>query len=80
MGYLWVQTRANHLGIESTVTWATPGRFTAANNFSCGENSAGCGGKGEDTNGLHRTQFYVDPSTDVEAVQRKLKEGGHVMV
>jgi cathepsin X len=79
MGFLRVKTGSNLLGIESTVAWATPGQFTTANNFPCGEGGGGCGGE-EDNNGPHRTQLYVDPSTDVEAVQRKLLEGGHVML
>jgi hypothetical protein len=70
---------SNLLGIEESVAWATPGQFTVAN-IPCGEGGAGCGGEDGDTDGPHRTQFYVDPSTDVESVQRKLKGGGHVMV
>lgn len=70
----------NLLGLESTVAWATPGAFTTAGNVRCGEGGAGCGGDEGDADGPHRNQFYVDPSTDVEAVQRKLREGGHVMV
>jgi len=77
MGFLRVKTGSNLLGIESTVAWATPGQFTTANNFPCGEGGGGCGGEEGDDNGPHRTQFYVDPSTDVEAVQRKLMDGGH---
>jgi len=80
MGFLRVKTGTNLLGLESTVAWATPGQFTTANNFPCGEGGGGCGGEEGDTDGPHRTQLYVDPSTDVEAVQRKLTEGGHVMV
>lgn len=78
MGFLRVKTGSNLLGTESTVAWATPGSFTTAN-IPCGEGGGGCGGEDTD-NGPHRTQFYVDPSTDVEAVQRKLMEGSHVMV
>jgi len=69
----------NLLGIEESVAWATPEKFTTTN-FPCGEGGSGCGGKEGDTDGPHRTQFYVDPSTSVESVQRKLKEGGHIMV
>lgn len=73
-------TGSNILGLESTVAWATPGQFTTDNNYPCGEGGAGCGGEDGDTDGPHRTQFYVDPSKDVEAVQRKLKAGSHIMV
>lgn len=70
----------NVLGIESSVAWATPGQFTTAHNFPCGEGGAGCGGDEEDANGPHRTQYYVDPSNDVAAVQRKLRDGSHVAI
>mmetsp|Transcript_36492 Transcript_36492/g.77816 ORF Transcript_36492/g.77816 Transcript_36492/m.77816 type:complete len:118 (+) Transcript_36492:103-456(+) len=80
MGFLRLKTGSNLLGIESTVAWATLGQFTESNNFPCGEGGAGCGGEEEDANGPHRTRRYVDPSANVEAVQRKLKEGGHIMV
>mmetsp|Transcript_31225 Transcript_31225/g.57743 ORF Transcript_31225/g.57743 Transcript_31225/m.57743 type:complete len:372 (-) Transcript_31225:160-1275(-) len=80
MGFVRVKTGSNLLGIESTVAWATLGTFTTDNNYPCGEGGAGCGGEEGDTNGPHRTHYYVDPSADVEAVQRKLKEGGHIMV
>lgn len=69
---------SNLLGIEESVAWATPGQFTTAN-IPCGEGGSGCGGQ-EGGDGPHRTQFYVDPSAHVESVQRKLKEGGHIMV
>lgn len=78
MGFVRVKTGSNLLGIESTIAWATPGQFTTANNFPCGEGGAGCGGEEGNDNGPHRTQFYVDPSENVEAVQRKLSEGGHI--
>ena len=72
MGFVRVKTGSNLLGIESTVTWVTLDQFTKANNFSCGEVGAGCGGEEEDTDGPHRTHYYVDPSKDVAALQRKL--------
>ena len=80
MGFLRVKTGSNLLGIESTVAWASIGQFTTDNNYPCGEAGEGCGGDGSGGDGPHRTQYYVDPSTNVEAVQRKLKEGGHIMV
>lgn len=79
MGFLRVKTGSNLLGLESTVAWATLGQFTTDNNYPCGEGGDGCTG-GEDKDSPHRTQFYVDPSVDVEAVQRKLKEGSHISV
>ena len=80
MGYVRVKTGSNLLGIESLIAWATPGTFTSENNIPCCEAGAGCGSDESDNNGPHRTQLYVDPSNDVAAVQRRLKEGGHVMV
>jgi hypothetical protein len=76
VGFLRVKTGLNLLGTETTVAWATPGQYTTENNFPCGEGGGGCGGE-DSTNGPHLTRYYVDPSTDVEAVQRRLKEGGH---
>lgn len=80
MGFLRVRTGSNVLGIESSIAWATPGQFTTSNNYPCGEGGFGCGSGESDTHGPHRTQYYVDPSSDLAAVQRKLGEGGHVMV
>jgi len=80
LGFVRVLTGSNMLGIESAVAWATPGQFTVANNFPCGEGGAGCGGEEGDTNGPHRTQLYVDPSDDVAAVQRKLRDISHIAV
>lgn len=80
MGFARVATGWNILAIESEIAWATPGQFTVANNFPCGEGGAGCGGEEGDTKGPHRTQYYVDPSNDVGAVQRKLKDASHVAV
>ena len=78
MGFLRLLTGINLLGIESSVAWATPGQFTVANNFPCGEGGGGCGGGEDQTNGPHITKFYKDPSLNVEAVQRSLREGRHV--
>jgi cathepsin X len=78
MGFFRIMTGSNLLGIEESVAWATPGQFTTANNFPCGEGGSGCGGKDGGT-GPHVTQYYVDPSTQIEAVQRKLVNGDHIM-
>lgn len=53
----------NLLGIESEIAWATPGEFTT-DNYPCDEDGKNCNGGG--------SQTYVDPSSDVEAMQRRL--------
>lgn len=80
MGFFRVSTGTNLLGIESTVAWATPGTFTVENNFPCGEGGGGCGGNESDSSGPHRLEYYIDPSTNVEAVRRGLREGHHHML
>eukprot|EP00804_Cyclotella_cryptica_P006446 CCRYP_018069-RA/>CCRYP_018069-RA protein AED:0.11 eAED:0.11 QI:51/1/1/1/0.6/0.5/6/237/374 len=80
MGFLRIQTGRNLLGIESSVAWATPGQFTVSDNFPCGEGGGGCGGDESNTNGPHVTQFYKDPSSDVEAVKRSLRDGLRVVL
>lgn len=62
MGYFRIAMGGNLLGIESEVAWATPGAFTISN-FPCSEDGKNCNGG---------VQYYVDPSEDVEAVQRRL--------
>lgn len=57
----------NSLGIESTVAWATPKAWTSIN-FPCDEDGSNCGPSVE-------TSYYVDPSTDVESVNRRLRRG-----
>ena len=78
MGFFRIKIGSNLLGIESTIAWATPGQFTVENNFPCGEGGGGCGGEEGTTDGPHRTQFYVDPSTNIAAVKRSLMEGRRV--
>ena len=53
----------NLLGIESEVAWATPKSWTV-DNFPCDEDGKNCNGSGSET--------YVDPSSNVEAIQRRL--------
>ena len=53
----------NMLGLEMSVAWAIPGSFTV-HNFSCNEDGKNCGAE---------TQFYVDPSEYIDAVQRCLQ-------
>jgi len=63
MGYFRIAMGGNLLGIESEVAWATPGAFTV-NNFPCSEDGKNCHPNG--------VQYYIDPSEDIEAVQRRL--------
>jgi len=62
MGFARVEMGANILGIESAIQWATPGEFTVIN-YACNEDGKNCG---------HRKQVYIDPSSDVDAVKRRL--------
>mmetsp|Transcript_4748 Transcript_4748/g.5477 ORF Transcript_4748/g.5477 Transcript_4748/m.5477 type:complete len:347 (+) Transcript_4748:47-1087(+) len=68
MGFFRVEMGKNILGLEGEVVWATPGSWTEIN-FPCSENGANCnGGKQYDA------VFYNDPSSDIQAVQRRLSE------
>ena len=69
MGYIRVEMGQNILGLEGEVAWATPGSWTEIN-YPCAENGANCNGEGSGRKDGAR--FYTDPSTDVEAVQRRL--------
>lgn len=51
------------LGIESTVAWATPKSFTVKN-FPCDEDGKNCG---------PAMEYYVDPSTDIQSIKRRLR-------
>jgi cathepsin X len=62
MGFFRIGMGKNLLGIESDIAWATPGEFTV-NNFPCDEDGKNCNGG---------AQQYLDPSSDVEAMQRRL--------
>mmetsp|Transcript_31665 Transcript_31665/g.36576 ORF Transcript_31665/g.36576 Transcript_31665/m.36576 type:complete len:352 (+) Transcript_31665:82-1137(+) len=64
MGYFRVEMGYNALGLESEVSWATPGDFTLRN-FPCGESGTFCGAESHN---------FQDPSKDVEAVKRRLVE------
>merc|ERR1712232_31412 len=64
MGYFRIAMGENLLGIEGEIAWATPGTFTV-NNFPCAEDGKNCHADG--------VQYYVDPSEDIEAIQRRLK-------
>ncbi len=66
MGYFNIEMGSNILGIEEAIGWATPGSWTESN-VPCSENGSNCNGSQKSTG------FYVDPSNDVVAVQRRLK-------
>ena len=65
MGYFRILMGHNSLGIESEIAWATPGIYTVAN-FPCDEDGGNCG------SGLG-AEHYVDPSKNVQAVQKRLR-------
>lgn len=64
MGYMRIEMGKNLLGIESEIAWATPGGFTV-HNFPCSEDGKNCVEKKD-------RQIYEDPSSNVEAMQRRL--------
>jgi len=66
MGYFRVEAGKNSLGIESEVAWATPGDFTVKN-YPCYEDGTNCGSGG------FSSQRYIDPSTNIEALQSRLR-------
>jgi len=61
MGYFRVEMGSNVLGIESLISWATPGVFTEQN-YPCHEGGGNC----------HITRRYIDPSNDIESVYKRL--------
>ncbi len=58
LGFFYVQLGKNLLGIESEVSWATPGVCTERN-FPCDEDGANCS---PTTDHHPEDHFYVDPS------------------
>lgn len=62
-----VELGKNLLGIENHVAWATPGRFSTTN-FPCNEDGSNC----------ITTHYYVDPSTDIASVKRRLRSHHHL--
>ncbi len=68
MGYMRVEMGSNLLGLEGEVAWVTPKAWTEKN-FPCAENGKFCDA-GESPQ--LATMFYKDPSSDVQAVQRRL--------
>ena len=74
MGYFNVLMGQNVLGIETKITWATPGNFTVLN-FPCYEDGSNCGvGGGDSDDSIVTTQTYIDPSHNIQAIQRRLKK------
>ena len=66
MGYFRILMGHNALGIEMEAAWATPGSFTV-HNYPCYENGENCV--------VHET--YVDPSSNLVEVQRRLAKDGN---
>lgn len=69
LGYFRIEAGQNSLGIESQVVWATPGGFTV-HNYPCSENGDNC-----QSGGAVQTQYYIDPSKNREAIERRLRGG-----
>jgi len=69
MGFFRVDMGRNLLGIENNLAWATPGRYSVTN-VPCSEDGTECGGDGE----IGESALYVDPSHDIKAVKRRLKQ------
>jgi cathepsin X len=63
MGFFRVELGKNLLMIESNVAWATPGTFSTVN-YPCFDDGANCLAHHD----------YIDPSNDMVAVQRRLRE------
>ena len=72
LGFLRVEMGKNLLGIEGEVAWATPGSWTEVN-YPCAENGANCHSDDVGYGKTDGAMFYVDPSKDMEAVQRRLQ-------
>lgn len=61
MGYMRLEMGKNLLGIEGEIAFAVPGEFTTTN-YACYEDGSNC---------VH-TESYVDPSTDLTAMKKRL--------
>ncbi|GFH57436.1 cysteine proteinase [Chaetoceros tenuissimus] len=72
LGFLRVEMGKNLLGIEGEVAWATPGSWTEVN-YPCAENGENCHSDDVGYGKTDGAMFYVDPSKDVQAVQRRLQ-------
>jgi cathepsin X len=69
LGYFRIETGHNSLGIEGSVVWATPGTWTERNK-ACYESGTNCQG-GQ----VWETKTFIDPSVNVDSVQRRLRSG-----
>lgn len=61
MGYMRLEMGKNLLGIEGEIAFAVPGEFTTTN-YACYEDGSNC---------VH-TETYVDPSTDLVSMKKRL--------
>jgi cathepsin X len=59
MGFFRIELGKNVLGIESSIAWATPGRFSA-----CLEQNQDC---------EYQTQQFVDPSLRIQEVHNRIR-------
>ena len=76
IGMLFQIPNVNHAirNPKGEVAWAVPGKFTV-HNFPCSEDGKNCV--------VHKkaveTQYYEDPSKNIEAVHRRLKSNGNLL-
>lgn len=61
MGYCRVEMGKNTLGLESMISWATPGTWTETN-FPCSEDGGNC---------ADPIGYYEDPSQDIASIFRR---------
>uniref|UniRef100_A0A7S4R4U3 Peptidase C1A papain C-terminal domain-containing protein n=1 Tax=Ditylum brightwellii TaxID=49249 RepID=A0A7S4R4U3_9STRA len=62
MGYFRVKLGENLLAIEANAGWVTPGSYTVWN-YPCAEDGKNC---------QYKAEPYLDPSLDIDAVERRL--------
>mmetsp|Transcript_14832 Transcript_14832/g.28264 ORF Transcript_14832/g.28264 Transcript_14832/m.28264 type:complete len:384 (-) Transcript_14832:154-1305(-) len=67
MSFFRILAGSNVLAIEKKIAWATPGHFSVEN-FPCHVDGQNCHGEPSTLS----AQYYVDPSLDLESVQRRL--------
>ena len=63
MGFFRILMGKNVLGIESRVTWSTPGPYTVVN-YPCFEDGGNC----------KEEEVYVDPSSNLGQIKRRLSK------
>jgi len=69
MGFFRVEMGRNLLNIEANVAWGTPGQYSITN-IPCSEDGSDC------SNSVHGSAFYLDPSNNIEVINRRLKTIG----